>query len=285
MNDSKADIIIKNIIECSADAQISSAEIDLLIADLFSDIEIAHKSISDIKSSVLQKYEILEKALADICSPYDIAKICVSISNFIATHKNISFETDYLLLSKQKSISIAYWNSNSYAREAALAFSELFETYTEIHSESFTAVCESISSDDVLGVIPMINSTDGRLMAFYRLLDKYDLKINATHNVENPNGDGFTKFALVGKQLHNLKNDKYTNIEFSFNGDIVTFIYAASLVGCRIKEVTSIPSHYSENEPLNYITASVKKYDIYCWWWFLYLFGGEIELIGIYTEI
>lgn len=285
MTRSRNDILIQNIIKCSADAKISSAEIDLLIFAFLDDIKLSGQSLWDIKATVSQKLELLRHSLSEADTSIDLTKIQVSMSKYISQNCTSYFEEEEIIKKNLNFVKIAYWYTNRYAQEAALAFSELFNRAEEICAESFSAVCEEISDDITLGVIPIANSSDGKLMSFYRLLDKFDLKISAACNVENPNGNGFSRFALVGKKIIDIGSYSDKVIEFAVGADFFSTVRAIELIGGMVKEITSIPSHHSPNECLNYFTVSVKKESIHELWWFLYLFGGEIEFIGIYSEI
>ena len=289
MSLSKTEIIIQNIIDCSADAQRSSAEIDLLIDELISDIALTHKSISDVKHDICSKYSLLQSARREsgfLVSEYEVSREQMYICNKIATHLKREFDFGTELIKKLDSIKISYWYSNSYAKEAYLKFEKLFKNCSEIPVESFTAVCESISDENsVFGIIPVINSTDGRLMSFYRLLDKYDLKISAVCKVENPGDGGFTKFALVGKKLANIDLKRKKFIEFSTNCSVSKFIPFAENALAIMGEITSIPSQYSDTEQLNYISILADQNAIHELWLYLYMFVGDADFIGMYSEI
>lgn len=289
MSLSKTEIIIQNIIDCSADAQRSSAEIDLLIDELISDIELTHKSISDVKHDICSKYSLLQSARRESgfrVSEYEVSREQMYICNKIATHLKREFDFGTALIQKFNSVKIAYWYSNIYAKDAYLKFERLFKSCAEIPVESFTAVCESIDDENsVLGIIPVINSADGRLMSFYRLLDKYDLKISAVCKIENPGGGGFTKFALVGKQLADIDLKKKRTIEFSTNKAVSKFMSFAEIAVATIGEITSIPSPYSDTEQLNYISILADQNAIHELWLYLYMFVGDADFIGMYSEI
>ena len=284
MSLTKDQILIQNIIKCSADLLISSAEIDLLISELFTNFEQEPQSIGDIKNAVLQKYELLQGAYDRPRSEYDVIKEKLLISKYVSECFESYTNLEQAISHKPQAVSIAYWYSNIYAQEASDAFADLFDSCDKIQADSFVSVCESISDENVLGVIPIANSNDGRLMSFYRLIDKFDLKISAIHNVENPNGDGFSRFALVGKKLYDLGSSGNKSIEFSVVGNLISIVCITEFVGGTVKEITSIPSPHKNNDCLNYITASISDNNLHMLWWFLYLFSGDVEFIGFYSE-
>lgn len=284
MNLTKDEILIQNIIKCSADLLISSAEIDLLVSELFTSFEQEPRAIGDIKNAVLQKYELLQSAYDRPRSMYDVIKERLLISKYVSECFESYTNLEQAISSKPKSVSIAYWYSNIYAQEATDAFADLFGSCEKIQTDSFVSVCESISDESTLGVIPIANSSDGRLMSFYRLIDKYDLKISAIRSVENPNGDGFSRFALVGKKLYDLESSEHKNIEFSVVGNLISIVCVTEFVGGTVKEITSIPSPHKNNDCLNYITASISVNNLHLLWWFLYLFSEDVEFMGFYSD-
>lgn len=288
MSLSRDDIIIQNIIDCSADAKISSAEIDLLLLDLVFDPDLEHRSISDIKNEVSHKYGLLQarrqKQRVEL-SKFETAREQLLICKHLALSFKHNLGADIEEKQKRDFSGIAYWYSNSYAKEALLKFEKAFGNRDEIPVDSFTAVCESTDDGNTLGIIPIINSNDGRLMSFYRLIDKYDLKISAVCKVENPDGEGFTKFALVGKHLVNTNVTKKKTVEFATNRAIVDVISTVEHIGGEIGEITSIPLPYNNTEYANYISITVDSDSVYEMWLYMYIFLGEVEFIGMYTEI
>jgi len=289
MSLTKTEIIVKNIIECSADAKRTSAEVNLFLDELVFDVDFSHKSLSDVKNEICNKYHNLQEARKEnevSVTGYETAREQLYICKRIIEKLGNKLDLDSSFVQSFDSVKIAYWYTNSYAKEAYSKFSKLFKSCEEKPVESFTAVCESIDDENsIFGVIPIINSTDGRLMSFYRLLDKYDLRISAVCKIDNPNGDGFTKFALVGKQLTNLDDKKEKTIEFSTNKAISNFVSFAEKSGGTIGEITSIPSLYGNTEQLNYISISIDHNAIYELWLYLYMFVGDADFVGLYTEI
>lgn len=65
------------------------------------------------------------------------------------------------------------------------------------YRDSFALACESVADGDcAYGLLPLRNSVDGRLSAFYKMLDKYELGVLLCCDIENQNGDT-TRYALV----------------------------------------------------------------------------------------
>ena len=283
------EILIKNIIKCSADAEISSAEADLLISEFLFEEKLGHKSVSDLKNELNQKYDILLSARnksAESRSLFESVREKLSVCRIF--HERLSTQSILALnVPHQRTTAahIAYWYSNAYAKEAFDRFGKLFESCDGIAVDSFNAVCERIEDDNTFGVIPIINSGDGRLISFYRMLDKFDLKISAVCTIENHGNDGFTKFALVGKRLGKIDLENKSSIEFCVSQRVSEYICIADLLNAELGEITSIPSLYSASEYTNYITITADRNSLSILWTYIYLFGGDVDLLGFYTEI
>ena len=72
MSSSCNDILIKNIIECSADIERCSAEIDLLVFESILKKDFSARSVADIKSDVLQCYKEIKNLT--VPSKYESAR-------------------------------------------------------------------------------------------------------------------------------------------------------------------------------------------------------------------
>ncbi len=289
MNEQEERILIQNIIECSADSVRCSAEIDLLISEFIFSDAFGHKSLSDIKNDINNRYNlILEQrqqqriAVSLFQSVREKLGICKSLYARISDNSLI---TPSIPSKKLKSGRISYWYTNSYAKAAFENFSRFFESCEEIAAESFSGVCENIQNDETFGVIPIINSGDGRLISFYRMLDKFDLKISAVCRIDNPGSDGFTKFALVGKQLCDIDLKRVKALEITVNKELPEFICLAELLEAEVGEITSIPSPYGVSEFSNYLCIRAEREKLLSFWMYIYLFGRNIDCIGYYSEI
>ncbi|MBQ7294090.1 MAG: hypothetical protein IJW79_10175 [Clostridia bacterium] len=283
MNISETDSLTQNIINCSADIERCSAEIDLFISESILKKDFSNFPVIDIKNDILQEYNSLTRITCP--SKYESVRqklyIAEQISHIVKTPFAVKNDID----SSSDPIKIFYWNANNYAREAFDVFSKIFALYEENCVESFNAVCENIVDEKAFGIIPIVNSTDGKLTSFYRLIDKFDLKIISACNIENTDGNGFTRYALIGKNLIDFADSGNKSIELLINDDVSDLAISLGIIGGSVREITSIPSLHNKNDALNYVTVNLKSEDIYTLWWYLYIFGGDVDLIGIYSEI
>lgn len=65
------------------------------------------------------------------------------------------------------------------------------------YRDSFALACESVADGECsYGILPLRNSVDGRLGAFYKMLDKHELGVLLCCDIVNKSGD-VTRYALV----------------------------------------------------------------------------------------
>jgi hypothetical protein len=70
------------------------------------------------------------------------------------------------------------YQHNIYADEAFLHFSRVLPIAKACYSDSFTGMCEQLASGECeYCILPLENTQDGKLVRFYSLIERYELKI------------------------------------------------------------------------------------------------------------
>ena len=185
---------------------------------------------------------------------------------------------------------IAYWASNRYSLLAYNRFSSLSEATEPVVAESFADVCELVSNGDSdFGILPIENSTDGRLVGFYRMLDKYDLKVCAVCNIENDTGEHFTRFALISRTICRFNGTQSRWIELSSTSpnatQILELITVAEHLGMSVKRLSSVPLYYRGNACVDTITIALSDKTAFPFFVYLYLFCKDINILGLFIQI
>ncbi len=114
------------------------------------------------------------------------------------------------------------YQHNIYADEAFLHFSRVLPTAKACYSDSFTGVCEQVFDGQCeYCILPLENTKDGKLVPFYDLMKKYELKIALTCSVTTSDSRHSTVFALCRRSLQIpfvkfLTQNKSTFFEFIF---------------------------------------------------------------------
>ena len=86
---------------------------------------------------------------------------------------------------------------NRFTDSAFLAFSATLSKPRAAYFSSFSDVCEEVYHGLCeFRILPIENTEDGKLVRFYKLIEKYELKIVAVCDIPQPN-QGTTRYALL----------------------------------------------------------------------------------------
>ncbi len=186
---------------------------------------------------------------------------------------------------------IAYLK-NAYADDAFRRFSEVFEEPTVTYAADFTAVCEEVYYGRAdMCILPLDSSRDAKLISFYRLIGKYELRIVMSCDVSS--GDGvMTRYALLRKSafLPSEKQDKKGELffEFSFVPDessaLCDVLTAAADCGLKLYKVDALPLTYTDSEFLyDVILRCPETPEVFAL--YMSLAVPQYELLGVYRHM
>ena len=188
-------------------------------------------------------------------------------------------------------VTISCLHANSFVLQACERIGELF---SELHMqgvENYTEICEAVSRDQaVFGILPIENSTNGRLSGFYSMLDRYDLKICAVCDVEDEVNESVTRFALVSRTFYSLFSLSGTKlIEISAvsanAGAVIEMILAAECLGLAVKRLSSTPLYYRGDACADTVTLELSEDGMGPFLTYLYLFNKDVNILGYYIHI
>ncbi len=112
------------------------------------------------------------------------------------------------------------YQHNIYTDEAFMHFSRVLPTAKACYSNSFSGVCEQVLDGECeYCILPLENTQDGRLVRFYGLIEKYELKIALTCQVTTSDNRHSTVFGLCRRGLvwpEPLVRDRRFCFEFMF---------------------------------------------------------------------
>lgn len=193
-----------------------------------------------------------------------------------------------------KSPKIAYLK-NLFADSAFMAFSKAFESPSVIYHEDFQSVCDDVYSGRAdMCILPLYNSRDAKLVSFYRLIEKYELKIILSCDISSPGEDMTTRYALLAHcgtftNPIRIDGDSCTLMELSFVPDrdvpLHSLLQAAVDSGFEVYKVDSLPLTYSDNDFSYNIVLNCEKADIKRFLMFLKLAAPHHEIIGLFPHI
>lgn len=144
---------------------------------------------------------------------------------------------------------------NKYNDLAFERFSTFISNAKADYATSFKESCENVTNGFCeFCILPITSSEDGRLMSFYSLLDRYELKICAVTDIEDEDSSKTIRYACVGKASHeptkkNLKDDiifEFFTID-STSDFLSLLILAAKEADAEIVNVDSFPVEYSQH--------------------------------------
>lgn len=191
--------------------------------------------------------------------------------------EQLPFETDR----------IAYLK-NAFADRAYEQFAKILPDAVVSYCEDFTGVCEEVTSGRArYGILPLENSTDGRLKAFHTLLRRYDLKTVLVCDV--PVGDGVTQFALLGRRVASLDCGEHraatfleVRLSLSRTEALSQLLGAAAYYGLRLLRSSSAEGEGGNAFDLLFATEAA---DVSAYLCYLTLEFPRFIPLGIYTKL
>ena len=154
---------------------------------------------------------------------------------------------------------------NKYTDIAFEKFSSSVANAKPVYSTSFKESCESVASGSCeFCILPIANSTDGRLISFYTLLDRYDLKICEVFSIEDETAQSIY-YARVGRSCKEPSYRHSLEQEFIFEFSILSssadfttpLLLAAEAAGARLISIDSIPIEYTSTLQSFFFSFSV----------------------------
>jgi len=188
---------------------------------------------------------------------------------------------------------------NDFTDSAYEFFSKMFEIKNISYHTSFQSLCEEVD----LGfceycILPVENSSTGKLMSFYSMIDKYELKIHSVCKVVHPDGENFTKFALLSKfsmfpgilnasSAYLNKRSLEVRITQTSNNDspLYDVLQAAGACSMKPKRIDSFPLSYNEDLLGYYIIFTMNNPDIKTFLTYLALELPQSYVVGIYSTV
>jgi len=281
-------LLKSNLLLLNREKQMIRKEISVLLQDHFDQLPYMSLSLSEAAALAIGEcFRILGCA--------DESEIDADMKLWLCNYLAQKYSVADLLRAAEKEVNyakepkIAFWASNQYAEKALTKFGELFPSSETVLVDSFSQVCEFISGADHFGVLPIENSSDGRLAGFYRLIDKYELKICAVCDIEDDAGEAFTRFALVAGDFYPFSLSNSVHIELSLISSdrsyFMEVIRIAQGLGMTASRMFSVPLYYNREDAGNdTVTLTVNDQSILPFLIYLYLFGKDINVLGFYIQ-
>ena len=203
----------------------------------------------------------------DICTP-EFIRFC---DYLYGNDRQLSLE-DFLPEPAQigadpLSYRVAY-QKNLYSDRAFARLTGSMHSADAVCLSTTASVCEEIYYGRCTHcILPIYSSADGILTAFTKLIDKYDLVINAACDVSLPDGDSIMRFALLRHELA-LPTADPCYVQFNAvlppSTSLAKLLTACESIGAAVAEMITIPLAYTASNvsytvrlriPLDRLTA------------------------------
>ncbi len=227
---------------------------------------------------------------------HDFAVFCKVLSDTAEITLTLSYDsvTENQPESEQSQSRIAYLR-NTFSDRAFKAFAKKFDKVSAVYFPGSREVLEEVYYNRAShAIIPILNSSDGMLLSFYKLFLKYDLRIVSSYDTEM-NDESLTRYALLTKgitsdtvrELSHSEHRKFLDIfaVFPENETLGGFISACEYLGASAVTVNSIPLEYASDKYGIIVHLDISSCNIDA---LLLLFEGSrirYDTLGIYDII
>ena len=182
---------------------------------------------------------------------------------------------------------------NKYNDEAFEHFSRSVTNAKAIFATSFKEAAENVFDGRCeFCILPIANSNEGRLMSFYSLLDRYELKICETVDLDIEDSSESVRYARVGRackepKMRSAEPQSYI-FEFSITSASSDFFgpifEAARLTDSRLLSVDSLPLEYSADSQRFFFSFSIPQKKATLFRLFTAFKNQSYTPLGLYAE-
>ena len=182
---------------------------------------------------------------------------------------------------------------NTLSDKAYKQFLKYLDSAECTFAADFNSACEAVYDGKAdYCILPIENSTDGRLGGFYNLISKYELFVCLSTDVMSNDGSVRTRFALCKKNTalfqHSKKDQtRYAELIVRTNADntMGDVLFYADFFDVRTVKTDCAPSLYSDGEYDMYVTFAAEESKLVKLFLFFTLEQIRYSAVGIYTVI
>ena len=286
-NEESFKILTENLRDFSKKQSISESQKELTIRELAALLCTSAASIEEIMARF--------KAHASDVSPRDeillLSELCRSELHDSIKSSLIIGSTEPTAAGAHSKISFV---KNKYNDIAFEHFSRSLTNAKPEYALSFKESCENvIDGRSEFCILPLTNSSDGRLMSFYALLDRYELKICETVDVEDEELSKTVKYARAGRFCKEPNERLDANKSYTFEFSVIdssgkflpSLLLAARELDACVTSIDSLPVEYAAHLQRFFISLALPAKNILTLRLFIALSQQSYTPIGIYKEI
>ena len=183
---------------------------------------------------------------------------------------------------------------NSYNDVVFSYFATLLGDAKALYLGGVSDVCESVLNDQSqFCILPIETMRDGRLISFYEAIINYNLKICAEYDLQNTDGAGYTRYALIGKNIIPIcrlkkvtHSGKFVEITYSDdNVSLADILNVAEYLDLKLESVdTLITDEISEKKRFCVVFSASQDADIDAFATYLTVDCTDVIIIGLYQR-
>ena len=250
--------------------------------------EVARAFLKDASlSDPTQTYKTI---LGDsLCTP-EFAKYCVCVCDEDHGMSAIDFLPESVVVASDlQTAHIAYQQNYHSDRAYSLFFRTVQYEVQAIYRPTTVSVCEEVYYGRCTHcILPIYSSTDGIFPTIAKLMDKYDLIINAACDVVMPDGDSVMRFALLSHEL-SLPSSNTCYVQFNAvlpqSISLATFLLSCETVGASVAEMITLPLAYTMDKVSYTIRLHISHKNLTALLMFLHSVLDNYSLEGIFQII
>lgn len=179
---------------------------------------------------------------------------------------------------------------NGQAMRAFECFAKQLGGVSAVYESNFLNACESVyAGHATFAIIPVYSTADGRLNSFYRQIEKYELSIVMTCDVDSDDGENTTTFALVYKDrlCADMDGEPVYECKITFDdlNRLADIADAAAYYGAELHSVEALPLAFSGRSRAFAIVFGLQNADLGGLFCYLSLEYPQTAAIGIYRKV
>jgi len=237
-----------------------------------------------------QKEEPYFKRVKDRIFKYYLCGVLARISELRSLPDLISIvcgEAADFPAGKEKTVAFL---RNAQAMRAFECFAKPLLGVSAVYESNFLNACESVyTGHATFAIIPIYSTADGRLNSFYRQIEKYELSIVMTCDIDSDDGENTTTFALVYKDrlYADIDGEPVYECKITFDDlDMIADIAdAASYYGAHLYSMEAIPDAFSGRTNAFSIALGLQNADFEGLFCYLALEYPQTAAIGFYHRL
>lgn len=196
---------------------------------------------------------------------------------------------EFAEMPKTKEKTVAFLR-NGQAMRAFECFAKSLGGVSAVYENNFPGACEAVYTNHATyAIIPIFSTSDGRLNSFYRQIEKYELSIIMTCEVDSDDGENTTTFALVYKDRLHIDADGEAFYECKINLDDLNMLAdiadAAAYFGARLDSAEALPMAFSGRNNTFALIFGLKNANLIGFFTYLALEYPQTATVGIYTKL